>query len=87
MTEKKDESSIGAKTKVRLDFVFLMVCTFVTSAFSLGVIYAKLTNMEGKLWTIQDQVVWSRQLAADNPGVKVPAPEGIVELMNKRNDP
>lgn len=89
MTEKK-EATVGGKTKVRMELLIPLLCTLVTSAFSCGVLYSKLSTMETKMdrmWTIQDQVVWARQLAADNPGIKVPAPEGIVELMDKRGSP
>jgi hypothetical protein len=86
-TEKeKDGKSIGMKTNVRMELVLVLLTTVGTA----GALYAKLTEMESearRAWTIQHEILWSKEMAADNPALKVPDPQAIVDMMNQRNTP
>lgn len=84
--EPKVETSLGLKTKFRLDLVILMLSTVV----SFTLIYAKLLameNMQRKAWTIQHQIMWENQLAISNPTLKLPSAESVVNLMNQQSQP
>lgn len=84
--DQKVETSLGFKTKFRLDLVLLMLST--VASFTL--IYAKLITMENnqkKSWTIQHQILWENQLAINNTALKVPAADAVVNLMNQQAQP
>ena len=84
--EDKPDTSLGLKTKLRLEIVIPLLC----GVASFTLIYAKLIsieNMQRKSWTIQHQIFWAQQLQLDNPTVKVPSSEQTVGLMNQSSIP
>jgi hypothetical protein len=84
--EDKADTSLGLKTKMRLEIVIPLL----TAAASFTLIYAKLVSMENfqrKAWTIQHQIMWENQLAINNPTLKLPTADGIVNLMNQSASP
>ena len=84
--EPSTDTSLGMKTKFRLDLVLIMLST--VASFTL--IYAKLIameNMQRKSWTIQHQIMWENQLTINNPTIKVPTADGVVTLMNQQSRP
>ena len=84
--EDRPPTSLGLKTKLRLDIVIPLL----TSVVSLTLIYAKLIAIEKnqqKAWTIQHQIMWSQQFALDNPTLRVPMAEQTVSRMNQSASP
>jgi hypothetical protein len=84
--EPKVDTSLGLKTKLRMEIVIPLL----TAVASFTLIYAKLVAMENiqrKAWTIQHQIMWENQLAINNPTLKVPTADGIVNLMNQQAQP
>lgn len=84
--QSKSDTSLGLKTKLRLEIVIPML----TAVASFTLIYAKLVSMENiqrKAWTIQHQIMWENQLAINNPTIKVPTADAIVNLMNQQAQP
>lgn len=84
--EPKVETSLGLKTKVRLEIVIPLL----TAVASFALIYSKLVSMENnqrRAWTIQHQIMWENQLVINNPSLKIPTAEGIVNLMNQQANP
>ena len=82
----KADTSIGLKTKMRLEIVIPLL----TAVASFALIYAKLVSMENNMrraWTIQHQIMWENQLAIQNPSLKIPTADGIVNLMNQQAQP
>lgn len=84
--DEKSDTSLGFKTKLRLEIVIPML----TAVASFTLIYAKLVSMENiqrKAWTIQHQIMWENQLMINNPALKVPTADGVVTLMNQQAQP
>lgn len=84
--DEKPPTSLGLKTKLRLEIVIPLL----TAVASFTLIYAKLVSMENvqrRAWTIQHQIMWENQLAINNPTLKVPTADGIVNLMNQQAQP
>lgn len=84
--EPKTETSLGLKTKLRLEIVIPLL----TAVASFTLIYAKLVSMENairKSWTIQHQIMWENQLAIQNPALKIPTADSVVNLMNQQAQP
>ena len=84
--EPKVETSLGLKTKLRLEIVIPLL----TAVASFVLIYAKLVSMENtqrRAWTIQHQIMWENQFAIANPTLKVPAADAVVNLMNQQSTP
>jgi len=82
----KVDTSLGLKTKLRLEIVIPLLTTVV----GLTLIYAKLISMENSLrkaWTIQHQIMWENQLAIQNPTLKIPTADSVVNLMNQQAQP
>lgn len=83
--EPKTET-IGLKTKMRLEIVIPLLSGVV--GFTL--IYAKLISMDNQMrkeWTIQHQIMWENQLAIQNPVLKIPTADSVVNLMNQKSTP
>lgn len=83
--EPKTET-IGLKTKLRLE----LVIPLLTAVASFVLIYAKLVSMENNMrrsWTIQHQIMWENQLAIQNPTLKIPTADSVVNLMNQQAQP
>jgi hypothetical protein len=84
--EPKTDTSLGLKTKVRLEIVIPLL----TAVASFALIYSKLVSMENmqrRSWTIQHQIMWENQLALDNPSMKIPTADSVVNLMNQQANP
>lgn len=84
--DPKVDTSLGLKTKLRLEIVIPML----TAVASFTLIYAKLVSMENtqrRAWTIQHQIMWENQLAINNPALKIPSADSVVNLMNQQAQP
>ena len=84
--EPKVDTSLGLKTKMRLEIVIPLL----TVVASFALIYSKLVSMENyqrRSWTIQHQIMWENQLAISNPLIKVPTADAVVNLMNQQAQP
>lgn len=67
-----------------------IVIPLLTMVASFTLIYAKLVSMENqmrKAWTIQHQIMWENQFAINNPTLKIPTADGVVNLMNQQAQP
>ena len=83
---EKSDTSLGLKTKLRLEIVIPLM----TAVVSFTMIYGKLIQMDKTMshsWTIQHQIMWENQFSINNPTVKVPNAENIVSLMNQQSQP
>lgn len=81
-SEDKQDTSLGLKTKLRLEIVIPLL----TAVASFTLIYGKLIGIENnqrRAWTIQHQIMWVQQMQLDNPTVKVPSAEKTVGMMNQ----
>jgi hypothetical protein len=80
MTDKKEETSLGLKTKIRLDLILAMI-PITVGMIVMIVQQRQLNDKITSTWTVGNMAVWAKDFQWQNPQLKVPDPSEVKRMM------